>query len=512
MFPTNVLFSLSLSDDYEPLSTLNSSGGLWGGWNGVTSNRGRAPSSIHTENHFLGNEDVDLEAENKKWEQLNILTSIATGASGVAGDGCAGSVPYMQLGGPSTLVNLNSIGDITSSITLKSGKALLNEMSHMQLTEKLFFSCAREEVHMIHVAELRGSKYSIQGGVIGAGSIERPTQFPWPGQAGYGASFWIRFELPVSEDEPLKRAMSWMGSCTTIVDSIRMDSTCESAGGVAAATRHGDSSSEQESADTRSRTDGSGTTDAKKSSLNSIYDGQKCKYYENEDQIVWIVSFSSPNGKAYLCLYVDVGELTVCVQSSSATGKEFRSKPLTTFSKGVCDPWHHIGFSHVKRSTMGRKMQGTTDVLHVWVDGEEVARFNVDIPSFSSQGGGVLPPNATFGIPVPQLFYELSMGLTTIPSWHLGPTLVTCVPLPTSTVSAIFVVGPSFPGVFLGEHPRLSCSAITIATILRRLLYFGGSSGLGTGHDGVYKALCDRNLEDFEKLLTATDRNALRER
>ncbi len=480
---------------------MNSSGRLWG-WDGVSS--GGPACSIPTENHLLGSEDVELATENNKWEQLNILTSIATGASGVAGDGCAGSVPYLQLGGPSTL-NLNSIGAIASSSpTPKS----LNEIPHMQLMERLFFSCAREEVHMVHVADLKGPKYSSQG-VMGAGSIERPAQFPWPGQAGYGASFWVRIKLPFSKSPPLKKAVSWKESCSTMTGT-RTNSESQSAG----VATHGDDSSEQESADISSQT-GGGATDIKKSSRSFLHDTapqkEKNKWYQNGEHIVWIVSFSSSNGKAYLCLYMDVVKLTLCVQTSSSAppGKEFRSKPLTTFAMAGCDAWHHIAFSHVKRSMIGRKMQSTTDVLHVWVDGEEVAQFNVDMPSFSSHG---VPPTATFGIPVPQLFYDPSMKHSTIPLWHLGPTIVTCVPLPTSTVSAMFVVGPSYSGVFLGEHPLLCCSAITITTILRRLLYFGGSSGLGRGHGGVYKALCDRNLEDFEKLLTATDRNALRER
>ncbi len=483
------------------MCVLNSSGRLLG-WDGVSV----VPtgSRIPAENHLVMGND-DFESAEKKWGQLDILTSIATGASGVAGDGYAGSVPYLRLGGPDTTLNLNSIGGTISPSSPKNSKTVMNETSHMQLLEKLFFSCAREEVHMVHVVDLKGSKYSSQG-VVGVGSTERPDRFPWPGQAGYGASFWVRINLPSSSKlhPSLKKAKSWKeaGGGTGRINQME-----HSDSGYACTSRCGDS---LDGEGTDSPLSTSGFTNVDEIGTSSLHDARRCKWYQNGDNIVWIVSFSSVNGKAYLCLYMDTVEQTICVQSSSApAGTEFRSKPLTTFVMSGCDAWHHIAFSHVKRSMMGRKMQGTTDVFHLWVDGEEVALFNVDIPSYSSQG---VPPTATFGIPVPQLFCEPSIRLSTIPLWHLGPTIVTCEPLPTSTVSAMFIVGPSYSGVFSGEHPLSCCSAITITTILRRLLYYGGSSGLGTNHHGVKKALCDRNLQDFEKLLTSTDRNVLREK
>ncbi len=482
------------------MCALNSSGRLLG-WDGVSV--GLTGSRIPAEKHLVMGND-DFESAEKKWGQLNILTSIATGASGVAGDGCAGSVPYFRLGGPDTTLSLNSIGGTISS-SPKNGKTLMNETSHMQLMEKLFFSCAREEVHMVHVVDLKGSKYSSQG-VMGVGSTERPDRYPWPGQAGYGASFWVRINLPSSSksSSSLKSAMSWKEAG----GSMGRTQMRHSYSGYAPTIHYGDSLDEEEGADIFSST--SSFTNVNEIGTSSLHDARRCKWYQNGDNIVWIVSFSSVNGKAYLCLYMDTVEQTLCVQSSSApAGTEFRSKPLTTFVMSGCDAWHHIAFSHVKRGMMGRKMQHTTDVFHLWVDGEEVALFNVNMPSYSSQG---VPPTATFGIPVPQLFCEPSIKLSTIPLWHLGPTIVTCEPLPPSTVSAMFIAGPSYSGVFSGEHPLSCCSAITITTILRRLLYYGGSSGLGTSYNGVNKALCDRNLQDFEKLLTSTDRNVLRER
>ncbi len=495
-------------------------------------------STILNENLLVSNSDGGEDniesttaAEKKKWGQLDILTAMVTGTSGIAGDGCAGSVPYLKLGGPSTL-NLNSIGTTASSSSTKDIKVFLNETPHMYLMEKLFFSCAREEVQMVHVDDLKGSKYSSQG--VSIAPIERPNRFPWPGQAGYGASFWVRMKFSLKH-QTMEKAVSWK-ECSDNYFCMPDNSTHSMKGSISETpplhrdnpsfnyvidggsthrcdvviSEQAKSNRENSSRMTTGSDDLYGSGRDGQANPSSPDDARKCRSYQNGEEIVWIVSFSSANGKAWLCLYMDIVEHTLCVQTSAArNGTEFRSKPLTTFAMAKYDAWHHIAFSHVRRSMMGKKMQGTTDSLHLWVDGEEVALFNVDLPSFSSQG---VPTTATFGIPVPQLFYEPCMKNATIPLWHLGPTIVTCEPLSTSAVSAIFVVGPSYSGVFAGEHPLFCCSAITITTLLRRLLYFGGSSGLGTGHDGVHKALCDRNLQDFEKLLTATDRNVLRER
>ncbi len=462
---------------------------------------GLTDSRIAAENHLVLGNNEDFESTEKKWDQLDILISIATGPSGVTGDGCAGSVPYLRLGGPNNTLNLNSIGGPISSSLPKNGKSSMSDASHMQLMEKLFFSCAREEVHMVHVVDLQGSKYSSQGTIAGT-STERGTRYPWPGQAGYGASFWVRINLSTSSKSSrlLESLKSWSetGSGTGNIQYVERFSYANSD-----STFGEDSSSHFDVCDSADENE-TGTTPS------STQDTNKRKIYKNGDNLVWIVSFSSVNGKAYLSLYMDTVEHALCVQSSSAPdGTEFRSKPLTTLKMSGCDAWHHIAFSHVKRSMIGRKMQRTTDAFHLWVDGEEVALFSIDIPSYSSQG---VPPTATFGIPVPQLFCDPSIKLSTIPLWHLGPTIVTCQPLPTSTASAMFIAGPSYSGVFSGENLRSGCSAITTTTILRRLLNYGVLSEMCLSQDGVNQALSNRSLQDFAKLLTYTDRNVLREK
>lgn len=75
---------------------------------------------------------------------------------------------------------------------------------------------------------------------------------------------------------------------------------------------------------------------------------------------------ASPDGRAFLQLFLDLDLLVFCARGSSIRG-ELRFSTPEHLSCGGARVWHHVLLAHSRAKS---RLLGTKDKLHLWVDGE----------------------------------------------------------------------------------------------------------------------------------------------
>ena len=75
---------------------------------------------------------------------------------------------------------------------------------------------------------------------------------------------------------------------------------------------------------------------------------------------------ASPDGRAYLQLFLDLDILQFCVRGSSLRG-EIRFRTPAHLACGGARVWHHVLLGHSRPKS---RILGTKDKLCLWVDGE----------------------------------------------------------------------------------------------------------------------------------------------
>lgn len=83
-------------------------------------------------------------------------------------------------------------------------------------------------------------------------------------------------------------------------------------------------------------------------------------------KVLWIFAVASPDGRAFLQLFLDLDILQFCVRGSSIRG-EVRFKTPQHLACGGARVWHHILLAHSRSKS---RILGTKDKLYLWMDGE----------------------------------------------------------------------------------------------------------------------------------------------
>ena len=83
-------------------------------------------------------------------------------------------------------------------------------------------------------------------------------------------------------------------------------------------------------------------------------------------KVLWVFAVASPDGRAYLQLFLDLDILQFCVRGSSLRG-EIRFRTPAHLACGGARVWHHVLLGHSRPKS---RILGTKDKLCLWVDGE----------------------------------------------------------------------------------------------------------------------------------------------
>lgn len=83
-------------------------------------------------------------------------------------------------------------------------------------------------------------------------------------------------------------------------------------------------------------------------------------------QVLWVFAVASPDGRAFLQLFLDLDLLLFCVRGSSIRGEIRFNTPDHLVCGGV-RVWHHVVLTHARPKS---RILGTRDKLSLWVDGE----------------------------------------------------------------------------------------------------------------------------------------------
>lgn len=100
---------------------------------------------------------------------------------------------------------------------------------------------------------------------------------------------------------------------------------------------------------------------------------------------------ASPDGRAYLQLFLDLDLLQFCVRGSSLRG-EIRFRTPAHLACGGARVWHHVLLGHSRPKS---RILGTKDKLSLWVDGElaDTVKVSPFYPIRSSLRGLQLVPD-----------------------------------------------------------------------------------------------------------------------
>ncbi|CAN0329474.1 unnamed protein product [Ectocarpus sp. 12 AP-2014] len=214
-------------------------------------------------------------------------------------------------------------------------------------------------------------------------------------------------------------------------------------------------------------------------------------------RVLWVFVVASPDGRAFLQLFLDLDLLVFCARGSSIRG-ELRFSTPEHLSCGGARVWHHVLLAHSRAKS---RLLGTKDKLHLWVDGELADTVKVESTSFTTPEG---PPCAYLGCPHPQAFLDASVGATVAPVWHLGPcALVTEF---VDVAPLMFALGPEYTGVWTAESPLEAISSANASGALRRLQALGGAAGFGALGGDVPHALQRRVLRELDRCFNVTER------
>lgn len=82
--------------------------------------------------------------------------------------------------------------------------------------------------------------------------------------------------------------------------------------------------------------------------------------------MLWVFAVASPDGRAYLQLFLDLDILQFCARGSSLRG-EIRFRTPAHLASGGARVWHHVLLGHSRPKS---RILGTKDKLCLWVDGE----------------------------------------------------------------------------------------------------------------------------------------------
>lgn len=95
-------------------------------------------------------------------------------------------------------------------------------------------------------------------------------------------------------------------------------------------------------------------------------------------KVLWVFAVASPDGRAYLQLFLDLDILRFCLRGSSIRG-EVRFRTPSHLACGGARVWHHVVLTHARPKS---RILGTRDKLCLWVDGEMADAVKVGVKGF----------------------------------------------------------------------------------------------------------------------------------
>ncbi|CAM9539494.1 unnamed protein product, partial [Laminaria digitata] len=214
-------------------------------------------------------------------------------------------------------------------------------------------------------------------------------------------------------------------------------------------------------------------------------------------QVLWVFAVASPDGRAFLQLFLDLDVLLFCLRGSSIRG-EIRFNTPPHLACGGARVWHHVVLTHARPKS---RILGTRDKLCLWVDGELSDTVKIDGTTFSTLDGA---PSAYLGCPHPQAFLEASIGATVAPLWHLGPCALLTEPVDLAPY--MFALGPEYTGLWTAESPLAAVSSANGTRVLRHLQALGGAAGFAAVGGDVPHSLARRGLRELDRCFNVTDR------